>query len=71
MSVLTVHWFVGTPFYCAPELVYEKRLLPASDIFSFGVIMWEVRFDDCVFKIKSKIVRILDPMNTTLSNENK
>ncbi len=33
----------GTPFYVAPEVVNAKRTSPASDIFSFGVVAWQVR----------------------------
>lgn len=32
----------GTPFYVAPELLDSSKLAPASDTFSFGVVMWEI-----------------------------
>ena len=32
----------GTYAYCAPEVYFGQSFTPKSDIFSFGVILWEL-----------------------------
>ncbi len=34
--------FMGTPQYCSPEQMAESRLNPTSDIYSLGVLMYEM-----------------------------
>eukprot|EP00012_Vannella_robusta_P006723 CAMPEP_0206201394 /NCGR_PEP_ID=MMETSP0166-20121206/11513_1 /ASSEMBLY_ACC=CAM_ASM_000260 /TAXON_ID=95228 /ORGANISM="Vannella robusta, Strain DIVA3 518/3/11/1/6" /LENGTH=805 /DNA_ID=CAMNT_0053620043 /DNA_START=36 /DNA_END=2449 /DNA_ORIENTATION=- len=34
----------GTYAYCAPEVYFGKNFTPKSDIYSFGVILWEMAF---------------------------
>ena len=33
---------VGTPAFMAPEVINEGRLSPASDVYAFGVLLYEV-----------------------------
>ena len=33
---------IGTPYWCAPEVLQGSPNSTASDVFSFGILMWEV-----------------------------
>eukprot|EP00730_Choanoeca_flexa_P002397 TRINITY_DN11034_c0_g1_i1.p4 TRINITY_DN11034_c0_g1~~TRINITY_DN11034_c0_g1_i1.p4 ORF type:complete len:124 (+),score=37.00 TRINITY_DN11034_c0_g1_i1:2326-2697(+) len=33
---------VGTPLYMAPEVLAGEGYGPAADVFSFGVLLWEI-----------------------------
>lgn len=35
------HW-AGTPFYMAPEVVQNGHLSKPADVFSFGIVLWEM-----------------------------
>ncbi len=43
----------GTPAYMAPELFQNKFFNKSVDVYSFGVLMWEIYSGSIPFKMKS------------------
>jgi serine/threonine protein kinase len=56
--------FEGTPLYASPEQVLGKGLTPASDVFSFGSLMFKVLTGKPAFAGDS-ISQVLDAITTT------
>lgn len=66
-NVTTQHVLVGTPQYAPPEQVYSSTLTTASDVYSLGVILYELLSGHCPFwpdRPRGQVVRALadDPV---------
>ncbi len=54
----TDHIIKGTPLYMAPEQIRQLEITPASDLFAFGIILWELLIGEHPF-IADTVDRVL------------
>ena len=59
----TGKWFAGTPLYASPEQAAGEALTPASDIFSFGSLMFQVLTGRTPFE-GSNTLEVLEAIRT-------
>ena len=63
---------VGTPRYMSPEQIQEDALTPASDLYSLGIVAYELLVGNPAIKAVSTLeiyAALLSPQSTTLPQE--
>jgi eukaryotic-like serine/threonine-protein kinase len=63
LTPLTVNEFMGTPAYMSPEQIQSKELTPASDIYSLGLVMYQVVTGVRPFEDETPIVMAANRLN--------
>jgi serine/threonine protein kinase len=50
--------------YQAPEILRNSGVGLPSDVFSFGIIMWEIISGEIAYEVHSAVIRIVKNDNT-------
>jgi serine/threonine protein kinase len=59
----------GTPGYIAPELFADGKASPQSDMFSFGVTLWQLAAGHWLRLMRSRMAAI--PSNTSTGSSSR
>lgn len=52
--------FCGTPMYMAPEMLFNKKYTNKADLWSFGIIMYEMLYGKNPFNSPKNIINLMD-----------
>src|SRR2546421_1666181 len=63
LTPLTVNEFLGTPAYMSPEQIQSQELTPASDIYSLGLVMYQLVTGVRPFEDETPIVIAANRLN--------
>ena len=50
----------GTPLYIAPEIIKDSKLSKAVDLYSFGVILWELYHGVIAWQVCGCVVEVCE-----------
>jgi serine/threonine protein kinase/tetratricopeptide (TPR) repeat protein len=63
LTPLTANEFLGTPAYMSPEQIQSRELTPASDIYSLGLVMYQMVTGVRPFEDETPIVMAANRLN--------
>jgi len=58
-KVATTMTKVGTPRWVAPEVLRDERYSEKADVYSFGVILWELETEEVPFGEKTPVMQVI------------
>lgn len=59
---------IGTLHYAAPELLLGKKINEKVDIYSFGVVLWEIVTGEQAFRCQLRDVRVKEECPQAIAN---